>query len=195
MREASDEVSTNRLPSIIHLADATDRMASYRRAELLHALAKDESVMLQYEQRMRDDLDKLERSLAEFEPHAVSDEERQALAEFRRLFEAYGVYHEKIIALSRAAGRRGAGPHLQRVAPRFLRGEQPAAPASGPPLQGEPEGGGALGRHPRGRAEVDPRGAGGEPRREPAVLLLRRLGHLPAAGGRWGWRIASPRET
>ncbi|PTL83120.1 methyl-accepting chemotaxis protein [Vitiosangium sp. GDMCC 1.1324] len=102
MREASDEVSENRLPSIIYLADTTDRLASFRRAELLHSIAQDEKTMSDYEQRMHEDADKLEHSLEKFESHASTEEERHALEEFKSLFKAYVVDHDQIVALSRA---------------------------------------------------------------------------------------------
>ncbi|WP_375768446.1 methyl-accepting chemotaxis protein [Archangium gephyra] len=102
MRGASDEVSADRLPSILHLADATDRLASFRRAELLHSLARDATVMADYERRMREDLAQFEHSLAQFAPHAVSEEERHELAEFKDLWVAYSADHDRIIELSRA---------------------------------------------------------------------------------------------
>ncbi|QRK10183.1 MCP four helix bundle domain-containing protein [Archangium violaceum] len=102
MRGASDEVSLDRLPSIIHLADASDRMSSFRRAELLHSLARDEALQNDYERRMRDDREKLEQSLARFESLSSSEEERRALEEFRRLWKRYEADHDKIIEFSKA---------------------------------------------------------------------------------------------
>ncbi|MFY0575720.1 methyl-accepting chemotaxis protein [Cystobacter fuscus] len=102
MRGASDEVSLERLPSIMLLADVTDRATSFRRVELLHCLTRDEAVQRDYERRMRDDLEKLEQSLARLESHGSSEEERLALEEFRRLWKDYVVDHDKSIELSRA---------------------------------------------------------------------------------------------
>jgi hypothetical protein len=78
MRGASDEVSLERLPGIMLLADVTDRATSFRRAELLHCLARDESVQRDYERRMHDDFEKLEQSLARIESHSSSEGERRA---------------------------------------------------------------------------------------------------------------------
>ncbi|MCY1082443.1 methyl-accepting chemotaxis protein [Archangium lansingense] len=102
MRSASDDVSANRLPSILHLADATDRLASFRRAELLHSISRDPTVMANYEKRMLEDLAKLENSMEQFAPHAVSEEERRDFAEFKELWKAYVADHDRIIMLSRA---------------------------------------------------------------------------------------------
>ncbi|AKJ08003.1 methyl-accepting chemotaxis protein [Archangium gephyra] len=102
MRGASDEVSTDRLPSILHLADATDRLASFRRAELLHSVTRDARVRDDYERRMLEDLSRFEHSLEQFAPHAVSEEERREFEAFKGLWKTYSASHDEIIALSRA---------------------------------------------------------------------------------------------
>ncbi|ATB43457.1 hypothetical protein CYFUS_008937 [Cystobacter fuscus] len=100
MRDASDEVSLERLPGIIYLADASDRASSFRRVELLHALARDEELKRHYEQRMRGDLEKFEQGLSRFESHLSSEEERRALEEFKSLWKNYVVDHDEVIGLT-----------------------------------------------------------------------------------------------
>ncbi|OJT17093.1 hypothetical protein BO221_47655 [Archangium sp. Cb G35] len=102
MRGASDEVSADRLPSIILLADATDRLASFRRAELLHTITRDVRGRDDYERRMRDDFARLEHGLEQFAPHAVSKEERRDFEVFKGLWKTYSASHDRIIELSRA---------------------------------------------------------------------------------------------
>ncbi|OJH42937.1 methyl-accepting chemotaxis protein [Cystobacter ferrugineus] len=112
MRGASDEVSLERLPSILHLVEASDRASSFRRVELLHALARDEALQRHYEQRMRDDLGKFEESLSRFESHISSEEERRALEEFKSLWKNYVVDHDEIIGLSSAKQAAEALEHI-----------------------------------------------------------------------------------
>ncbi|WNG61613.1 HAMP domain-containing protein [Archangium gephyra] len=102
MRGASDEVSANRLPSIMLLADATDRIASFRRAELLHTLSRDARVQDDYERRMRDDLASLEHSLERFAPLAISEEERRDFEVLKGRWKSYLATQGRVIELSRA---------------------------------------------------------------------------------------------
>jgi methyl-accepting chemotaxis protein len=101
MRHASDEITDNWMPSTLYVSDANTNTSDFRIAELQHVLSATPEEMSGYERQMREQLDKFERNLKQYEPLISLEEERRAFDEFTALWKDYLQEHDKVMALSR----------------------------------------------------------------------------------------------
>ncbi|WNG41733.1 HAMP domain-containing protein [Archangium violaceum] len=101
MRQASDEVIDNWMPSTLYISDANTNTSDFRSTELQHVLSTTPEEMSLYEQQMREHLDKFERNLKKYESLISLAEERRAFDEFTTLWKDYLHEHDKAVALSR----------------------------------------------------------------------------------------------
>ena len=113
MRQASDMVSGNWMPSIQYVSDANTNTSDFRAAELQHLLAVDPTQLAESERRMRAELDKLKRNLELYTPLAATEEEQRVFAAFQSLWKDYLAEHDRLLALSRS-GRNEEARELSR---------------------------------------------------------------------------------
>jgi methyl-accepting chemotaxis protein len=102
MRQASDVVSDNWLPSMRYVLDANTNTSDFRAAELQHILSVDAAQLAEYERHMRSEQEKLENNLKRYVPLITSDEEQRAYDAFQSLWKEYMAEHERVLTLSRA---------------------------------------------------------------------------------------------
>ncbi len=101
MNDASDVVTTHRMPSIILVSSANTDTSDFLAFEQQHLLSTDVVRMADYERSMRRELDSLDRNLQNYEALIISEQERRELAEFQKLWRLYLEEHERLIVLSR----------------------------------------------------------------------------------------------
>ncbi|WNG51194.1 HAMP domain-containing protein [Archangium minus] len=108
MNNATDEVTDNRMPSLIYVSDANTDTSDFLIAELQHVLSTDANEMAQYEREMRTLLETIERGLDRYESLLNHEDERRLYGDFTRLWKDYLEVHDKVIALSRAGQQEEA---------------------------------------------------------------------------------------
>ncbi|OJH34014.1 HAMP domain-containing methyl-accepting chemotaxis protein [Cystobacter ferrugineus] len=102
MAKAADELTDNRIPSLVYVSDANTDTSDFLIAGVQHVLSTDDSEMAQHERRMRAQREAIERILARYEPLIVREEERRLYEEFKRLWDEFLTECDKVIMHSRA---------------------------------------------------------------------------------------------
>ena len=118
VRHASEEISSNWLPSVETLAELKERTADFRLKQLDHILVTTPERMAAIEKTQQQNLERIRELMARYEGLTASDEERALYEDFKRQWEAYVSQNAKLNPLSRqnqdeAAIALALGPLLQ----------------------------------------------------------------------------------
>ncbi|HEX8823911.1 MAG TPA: methyl-accepting chemotaxis protein [Archangium sp.] len=100
VREASNEIATNWLPSVEVLGRMNTDTSDFRIAQLEHILATTPQQMGDAEKDLESELQSLRETFVRYEPLVTSERERKLHEEFKRLWEAYLRDHSRLLRLS-----------------------------------------------------------------------------------------------
>ncbi len=101
MNDATDIVTDNWMPSIIHVSDANTDTSDFLILEQQHLLSTDPAVMADAERGMRRELESIERNLKTYERFISLEDERSLYVDFTAIWRVYLEEHERILSLSR----------------------------------------------------------------------------------------------
>ncbi|HEX8702096.1 MAG TPA: methyl-accepting chemotaxis protein, partial [Myxococcaceae bacterium] len=101
VRMASQQISSNWLPSVEALADLKERTADFRLKQLDHILVADPERMAAVEKHQQQTLENIRALMAQYESLKASGQERALYDEFKRMWEAYVAQNPKLQQLSR----------------------------------------------------------------------------------------------
>jgi len=97
----TQELSKNWLPTIKVVGELNGLVNEYRRNELVHILATEESLMREYEGKLRDLTSTIATKIKEYEPMMTEPEERVNFPKFQSSWNSYLESHKQIEALSK----------------------------------------------------------------------------------------------
>ncbi|WP_224244734.1 methyl-accepting chemotaxis protein [Hyalangium gracile] len=101
VRSASQQISTNWLPSVEMLADLKERTADFRLKQLDHILVTSPERMAAIEEIQAQNVAHIRSLMAHYETLTASDQERVLYEDFKRMWEAYVSQNPKLLQLSR----------------------------------------------------------------------------------------------
>ncbi len=96
------DISENWLPTIKVAGEINSMVNEYRRNELVHILATDESLMRQYENKIQNLAGSINEKVKEYEKLISEPEEKVAFPKFLAAWKAYTENHAKVEALSKS---------------------------------------------------------------------------------------------
>jgi methyl-accepting chemotaxis protein len=97
----TQELSKNWLPTIKVVGELNGLVNEYRRNELVHILATDESLMREYEGKLRNLTSAIATKIKEYEPMMTEQEERVNFPKFQSSWNSYLENHNKVAELSK----------------------------------------------------------------------------------------------
>jgi len=97
----TQELSKNWLPTIKTAGELSGLVNEYRRNELVHILVTEESLMREYESKLRDLASTIDIKIKEYEPMMTEPEERLNFPKFQASWNSYLASHKQIEDLSR----------------------------------------------------------------------------------------------
>ena len=97
----TQDLSKNWLPTIKVVGELNGLVNEYRRNELVHILATDDTLMREYEQKINNVGQLVKDKIKEYEPMMTEPEERSNFPKFLEAWNAYLEMHIKVAALSR----------------------------------------------------------------------------------------------
>lgn len=101
VKNCSDDLAYNWMPSIAVLGKVKDNVGAYRRWEMRHVLSLTSEEMSETENSMASVLDTLKKNEAVYEPIISSDHERDLYNNFKQYFDEYLSKSKIVIGLSR----------------------------------------------------------------------------------------------
>ncbi|WNG51192.1 HAMP domain-containing protein [Archangium minus] len=102
MNDATDEVTDDRMPSLIHVSDVNTDTSDFLIAAVQHVLSTDAEEMAQLERKSQELRESIERGLNKYESLITREKERRLYEEFTRLWSEFLEEHDKVVVFSRA---------------------------------------------------------------------------------------------
>ncbi|WNG40762.1 HAMP domain-containing protein [Archangium violaceum] len=102
MNDATDEVTDDRMPSLIYVSDVNTDTSDFLIAAVQHVLSTDANEMAQLERKSQELRESIERGLNKYESLITREKERLLYEEFIRLWSEFLEEHDKVVVFSRA---------------------------------------------------------------------------------------------